>query len=121
MSIFSLRFLCANDYRGGLGLTGGMADVGGLVDCLYGIYDGKAGLEILDDYDRIRREIYWTITDPVSTTNLARVRSDPETLKDGKDSFFAMLDESRKDVSVLDNIDKVSSVCVCARSSADRP
>lgn len=94
------------DYRGGLGLTSGISDVGGLVDCLYGIYDGKADLDILDQYDRIRREVYKTITDPVSSRNLERIRQDPEMLSNGKDPFFAMLDKS-DDPSIFDEIEKV--------------
>lgn len=79
-----------------------------MVDCLYGIYDGKAGFDILEDYDRIRREIYKTVTDPTSSTNLERIQKDPELLRDGKDPFFAMLDRAREDPSVYDEIRKVS-------------
>lgn len=98
---------CPNEVRGGLGLTSGISDVGGLVDCLEGIYDGKAGYDILDHYDRIRREIYDTITNPVSTANLARVQSDPAAIAGGQDPFFALLDKSREDASILDDIEKV--------------
>ncbi|OQU98884.1 hypothetical protein CLAIMM_04596 [Cladophialophora immunda] len=95
-----------NNPMGGLGLTSGISDVGGLVDCLQGIHDGKAGYDILDQYDQIRREIYRTVTDPVSTANLARVQSDPAALVGGQDPFFAKLDKSREDASVLDEIEK---------------
>lgn len=60
--------LC-NPY-GGMGLTGGFADVGGLYDCLYGIYTGQADDAILDKYDEIRREKYWSVIDPISTGDL---------------------------------------------------
>lgn len=33
---------------GGMGLTGGIVDIGGLFDCLVGIYDGVADDTILD-------------------------------------------------------------------------
>lgn len=59
--------------RGGLGLTGGMADVGSLIDCLKGIHEGKASLKILDIYDEQRRQKYYTVTDVVSSTNLKRL------------------------------------------------
>ncbi len=66
--------------RGGLGLTGGIADVGSLSDCLLGIYTGKAGLDILDKYDEVRRGIYRDIIDPLSTTNMKRMSQDAETV-----------------------------------------
>lgn len=54
---------------GGLGLTGGMVDAGGLADCLAGIFHGKADDSILEKYDTIRRAKYTDIIDPVSTNN----------------------------------------------------
>lgn len=94
-------------FRGGLGLTTGISDVSGLVDCLCGIYHGKADINILDEYDRIRREIYWTITDQVSTRNLERIMKTPEELLSSQDSFFSLLDNA-DDPSVFDEIEKVS-------------
>ena len=94
-------------FRGGLGLTGGISDVAGLVDCLCGIYDGKADIDILADYDQIRREVYWNVTDPVSSRNLERIMKTPEELLSSQDPFFAMLDKAH-DPSVFDEIEKVS-------------
>ncbi|KIV91183.1 hypothetical protein, variant [Exophiala mesophila] len=73
------RFLLAADAAhicnpfGGLGLTGGIVDVGGLYDCMIGIYEGKADDSILDRYSEVRREKYLTITDPISTDNIKRL------------------------------------------------
>ena len=58
---------------GGMGLTGGFADVGGLYDCLYGIYSGQATDEILDKYSDIRRQKYNEVIDPISSGNLRRL------------------------------------------------
>lgn len=66
--------------RGGLGLTSGIADAGSLIDCLYGMLDGKAGLDILDRYDEDRRRVYDTQTNPVSTGNLERMMKDVESV-----------------------------------------
>lgn len=64
---------------GGLGLTGGIVDVGGLYDCLYGVYSGKADASILDKYSEIRRQRYQTVTDPISQDNIRRLYTqDPE-------------------------------------------
>ncbi|KAJ5726911.1 hypothetical protein N7493_005938 [Penicillium malachiteum] len=65
---------------GGLGLTGGIVDVGGLSDCLDGIYTARTDDDILDIYDTIRREKYNNIVDPVSTANIRLLfEQDPET------------------------------------------
>ena len=56
-----------------MGLTGGFADVGGLYDCLFGIYSGQADDDILIKYNEIRREIYREVIDPVSSSNLRRL------------------------------------------------
>lgn len=57
-------------------MTGGIADVGSLVDCLRGIHQGRASLKILEVYDEKRRDIYHKFTDPISTTNLERLFQD---------------------------------------------
>ena len=58
---------------GGLGLTGGIADVGGLADCLIGLHQGLADEDILDKYDEVRRQKYREIVDPISTSNIKRL------------------------------------------------
>jgi hypothetical protein len=97
-------------------LTTGIADIGSLVDCFYGLYDGKAGLDILDKYDEVRRKVFHTVTDVISTANLNRVRSDADSLLDGKDPFFALLDAAKKDPSLFQKFAEVSplSSSVCA-------
>lgn len=84
---------------GGLGLTGGIVDVGGLYDCLVGIWSGKADADILDVYDSVRREKYSSFVDPISSENLRRLaNSDPETvLEPGKDQFMTALLKAEKD------------------------
>ncbi|KAI8624194.1 FAD binding domain-containing protein [Xylariaceae sp. FL1651] len=66
---------------GGMGITGGFVDVGGLYDCLAGIWDGKADESILDLYSEKRIEKWKTVIDPVSRDNFRRVSdSDPDTV-----------------------------------------
>ncbi|KAK0937497.1 hypothetical protein LTR29_010935 [Friedmanniomyces endolithicus] len=94
------RFLLAADAAhlcnpfGGMGLTGGLADIGGLYDCLFGIYAGKADDSILDKYDEIRREKYKTVIDPISSSNLRRLW-DPENIE--KDEFIQMVKRAEHD------------------------
>lgn len=79
---------------GGMGLTGGFADVGGLYDCLYGIYSGQADDSILDKYDEIRREKYLNVIDPISSGNLRRLW-DPMAIED--DEFIKMVRRAKTD------------------------
>ena len=100
----------ADRFRGGLGLTGGISDVGGLFDCLYGIYEGKADLQILDEYDRLRRKIFWTVANPISTLNLERIRKDPAELVGSEDVLFKQLEEAKTDPSIFSELKKVSAL-----------
>ncbi|KAI3394865.1 hypothetical protein diail_2152 [Diaporthe ilicicola] len=61
---------------GGMGLTNGMVDVGGLADCLIGIHRGVVGEEILDKYDSVRRSIFQDVVDAITATNLKRIMQD---------------------------------------------
>ncbi len=77
---------------GGMGLTGGIADVGSLYDSLVGIHTGRADADaILDRYDEVRRRIWRDVVNPVSSDNMRRlIDLDPDTAVE-KDPFFAML------------------------------
>jgi len=96
------RFLLAADAAhlcnpfGGLGLTGGIVDVGGLADCLIGIHEGKADEKILDKYNDVRREKYQTIVNPISSDNLRRMFQDPETALE-KDPWMQTCLKAAKD------------------------
>jgi 2-polyprenyl-6-methoxyphenol hydroxylase-like FAD-dependent oxidoreductase len=101
-------------FSGGMGLTGGIADVGGLVDCLVGIAKGYADDRILDEYDRVRRDIYHKAIDPISTENLKRLnRQDPETALEN-DDFFQMCLACEKDHDKSRETQLVSLTCYFA-------
>lgn len=89
--------------RGGLGLTGGIADVGSLVDSIRGIHEGKASLKILEVYDEKRREIYRNFIDPVSTANLNRCRQEgSKALENDKIlQFIKMASQDKAETSKL--------------------
>lgn len=79
------RFLLAADAAhlcnpfGGLGLTGGIIDVGNLFDCLRGLYENKSDESILDLYSDIRRNVWTEVIDPISTGNMRRLsKLDPD-------------------------------------------
>lgn len=95
---------------GGMGLTGGYADALGLSECLVGISTGQADQSILDKYDEVRRSIYKTFIDPVSTTNLIRVStSDPDTILE-KDPVMALLANANNNPKIREDYDKVCPV-----------
>lgn len=66
-------------------------DIGGLYDCLIGIYEGKADPSILDKYSEIRRQKYEELTNPISQDNIRRLfDQDPDKALEN-DSFLKML------------------------------
>lgn len=93
---------------GGMGLTGGFADVGGLYDCLYGIYSGQADDSILDIYDEKRREKYLEVIDPISSGNLRRLW-DPNAIED--DGFIKMVRRAETDQEFAKEMQEVSIRC----------
>lgn len=64
---------------GGMGLTGGIVDVGGLADCLTGIYLNLADDSILDVYDTVRRQMYRDHINPNSSNWLKRMWQNPDS------------------------------------------
>ena len=100
------QFWSLNTVRGGLGLTGGLADVGGLAECLEGIHDGKASFDILDKYDEIRRGVFNDIVSPVSTTNLQRLWKDPEDALEN-DEFFKLLERAKTEPEIAEGLQLV--------------
>ncbi|KAK5674334.1 hypothetical protein LTS10_012918 [Elasticomyces elasticus] len=91
---------------GGLGLTGGLTDVGGLFDCLVGISKGRCDDSILDKYDTIRRQIYHNVTDKMSSINFNRVSAqDPDRIA-REDEFFQLCKEANEDPAVKKKLDE---------------
>ena len=58
-------------------MTGGIADAGGLFDCLVGIHEGKADHSILDKYSEIRSQKWRDVINVTSTENLKLLSSVP--------------------------------------------
>lgn len=96
-----------------MGLTGGFADVGGLYDCLYGIFSGQADDSILDEYSNIRRQKYQEVIDPVSSGNLRRLW-DTEAIEN--DEFIAMIRRAETDKPFARQMQEVSGVCPAIKS-----
>ncbi|KAK3900988.1 para-nitrophenol 4-monooxygenase [Staphylotrichum tortipilum] len=82
---------------GGLGITGGFVDVGGLYDCLAGIWEGKADESILDLYSEKRIEKWQTIINPFSQENFRRVSDKEPATRLERDEFMKMLQRGKED------------------------
>lgn len=82
---------------GGLGLTGGIVDVGGLYDCLLGIHTRKADDNILDIYSKVRRAKYTDFVDPVSSHNIRLLfEQNPDTAV-GDNAFLSLCNKAETD------------------------
>ncbi|KAF2635591.1 FAD/NAD(P)-binding domain-containing protein [Massarina eburnea CBS 473.64] len=112
MSPYKLQQRCAPSFRvgkillvadaahlcnpfGGLGLTGGFADVGSLYDCFMGIHQDELDDSILDKYSEIRIKIWREMIDPMSRANFHRLW-DP-AFKEDRDEFFKMCERATDD------------------------
>jgi len=82
---------------GGLGITGGFVDVGGLYDCLAGMWEGRADEGILDLYSEKRIEKWKTIIDPISQENFRRVKDADAKTRLGRDGFMQLLKKGEGD------------------------
>lgn len=80
---------------GGLGLTGGFADVGSLYDCFMGIHTDELEESILDKYSEERIRIWREMIDPMSRANFHRLW-DPEAVPE-REQFFKMCDKASED------------------------
>ncbi|KAH8594079.1 hypothetical protein B0O99DRAFT_662349 [Bisporella sp. PMI_857] len=97
---------------GGLGLTGGLVDVGGLGECFEGIVKGKAGDEILDKYDEVRREMWHGYINSYSSNNFLRVSAtDPDTAVE-TDEFLKLAKKAETDVETKKELD-VDTYKIC--------
>lgn len=92
---------------GGMGLVGGLVDVGGLAECMAGMEMGRAGDEILDRYDEVRRGLWESVINPVSSDNFLRVSATDPAVALEKDPFLMMVEKARTDKETRDELDKV--------------
>lgn len=87
---------------GGLGLTGGLVDVGNLADCLTGMHKGLASDSLLDRYNEVRRQKYNDVINPGSSSNMARLWHDPEEVVK-EEPFFQALRSPDLDMAKFSN------------------
>jgi hypothetical protein len=80
---------------GGMGLTGGFADVGSLYDCFMGIHQDELDEDILDRYSEERIKIWRNMIDPVSRENFHRLW-DP-AYEEKRQEFFKTCEKANAD------------------------
>ena len=100
---------------GGMGLTGGIVDVGGLAECLVGIDRGLADEDILDKYSEKRIEKWRDYINVISSDNFLRVSAtDPERPFE-TDKFLAFCKKMEEDKTgqMKKEFDEVSRDCFC--------
>lgn len=93
---------------GGLGLTGGIVDVGNLYDCLIGIYANRATEDILVKYSEVRRDLYSNVIDTISSSNMRRMFASPETVTE-TDDFFKLCKRAETDTDLACQLQRVST------------
>lgn len=80
-----------------MGLTGGIVDVDGLLQCLQGIHQGMANDTILSTWSDVQRQKWHEIINPVSSGNIKRLfGQDPEKALE-EDSFLKMVKKAESD------------------------
>ncbi|EXL90965.1 FAD binding domain-containing protein [Fusarium oxysporum II5] len=90
-----------NSPVGGLGLTTGLLDAAHLAQSLKQILVENADSIVLDQYAETRRSIFLHRTNPISTGNLNRLRSqDPKHVQQ-RDEFFSKLNTSKDIATIL--------------------
>ncbi|KAH6666425.1 hypothetical protein B0J14DRAFT_620528 [Halenospora varia] len=75
---------------GGMGLTGGIADISSLTDVLIAMHLGLTDDSILDKYSEVRIKKWREIIDPMSRANFGRLHD--ESLKADREEFFKGMD-----------------------------
>ena len=93
---------------GGMGLTGGFADVGSLYDCLAGIHHGFVSDDILDKYSEVRIKVWKEIIDPISRGNFRRLW-DKEAIPD-RDQFIDVCKKAAEDKHMARELAEVRQI-----------
>ncbi|KAK5704579.1 hypothetical protein LTR17_021775 [Elasticomyces elasticus] len=97
---------------GGLGLTGGIVDVGALMQCFEGMQKGVADDDILDVYCEVQRKMWHDIINPVSTANIKRLyMQDPETAL-ADDEMLQLIKKAETDLELSRELQSAGNMLV---------
>ena len=88
---------------GGMGLTSGIVDIGGLYDCLAGIYTNKADPDfILEKYHEVRSEKFHKVINPISSGNIVRLFGQDPDKAGENDEFLKLCKAAETDEKLQD-------------------
>ena len=73
---------------GGMGLTGGIADVGSLYDAMMHLQNGRCDESVLDEYSRLRIAKWKETIDPMSRKNFDLIWNTSEEAQKNRDEFW---------------------------------
>ena len=73
---------------GGMGLTGGIADVGSLYDAMMHLQNGRCDESVLDEYSRVRIAKWKETIDPMSRKNFDLIWNTSEEAQKNRDEFW---------------------------------
>ena len=75
---------------GGMGLTGGIADVGSLYDALMHLQNGRCDETVLDEYSRVRIKKWKETIDPMSRKNFDLIWNPSEEAEKNREEFWGV-------------------------------
>ncbi|KAK3711705.1 hypothetical protein LTR37_009482 [Vermiconidia calcicola] len=91
---------------GGMGLTGGIADISALFQCLEGMHKGLVDDSILSTWSDVQRKKWHEIIDPISSSNIRRLfAQDPDKALE-QDGFLQMLKRSEENADLQKELHK---------------
>ncbi|KAK0947011.1 hypothetical protein LTR29_001594 [Friedmanniomyces endolithicus] len=97
---------------GGLGLTGGIVDVGALMQCFEGMQKGVADDRILDKYCEVQRRMWHDIINPVSTANIRRLHlQDPDRVL-AEDEMMQLVKKAETDLELSRELQSAGDILV---------
>ncbi|TKA62055.1 hypothetical protein B0A55_12487, partial [Friedmanniomyces simplex] len=102
-------------------LTGGIVDVGALLQCFEGMHNGVADDSILDKYCEVQRRMWHDIINPVSTANIRRLHlQDPDkALED--DEILQLVRKSETDLDLSRELQSAGNELVYDYTQYYRP
>ncbi len=89
---------------GGMGLTGGIADIAGLVQCFEAIHNGQADDSILSIWSDVQRQKWHDVINPISSSNIRRLFDQDPDKAVKEDEFLKMLKRAETDEQAAEEL-----------------
>lgn len=89
---------------GGMGLTGGIADIAGLFQCLEGLHKDLTDDSILDTWSDVQMKKWHEIINPISSSNIKRLFDQNPERAGEEDEFLVMLKKAENDSELREEL-----------------